>query len=147
MTVHGDFGLRFHHLGLAVAEPTTAFHFLSALGYIEGAAVFDPLQGVNLSLRCHATMPNVEVIWPGEGPSPIDRMIRRGPMIYHLCYVTSDADASIAAMVAAGFDVVCVSSPKPALLFGGIPVSFHSVDQFGLVELIHGEPAVESCVP
>ena len=29
---------------------------------------------------------------------------------------------------------------KPAALFGGVPVSFHSVDQLGLIELIHGEP-------
>jgi len=33
-----------------------------------------------------------------------------------------------------------VGVAKPAALFGGVPVSFHSVDQLGLIELVHGEP-------
>jgi hypothetical protein len=134
------FGLRFHHFGLAVPAPGPAFRFLAALGYAEGAAAFDPLQNVNLAMRHHATMPDVEVIWPGEGASPIDRMLRRGHMIYHLCYATADADASIAAMAAAGLEVAPVSPPTPAVLFAGLPVSFHAVGDIGLIELIHGEP-------
>jgi Glyoxalase/Bleomycin resistance protein/Dioxygenase superfamily len=134
------FGLRFHHLGLAVPAPHTSMVFLEALGYAPGAAAFDPLQNVHLAMRHHPTMPDVEVIWPGEGPSPIDHLIRRGHMIYHICYVTEDAAASLDAMAAAGLEVVPVGPAKPAALFGGVPVSFHSVDQLGLIELIHGEP-------
>ncbi len=59
------FGLRFHHLGLAVPAPDPAFAFLEALGYGPGAQAFDPLQNVNLAMRHHAQMPDVEVIWPG----------------------------------------------------------------------------------
>jgi hypothetical protein len=134
------FGLRFHHFGLAVPAPAAAFRFLEALGYADGAMTFDPLQNVNLAMRHHAVMPDVEVIWPGEGPSPIDLMIRRGHMIYHLCYVTRDACASVEAMTAAGLEVMPLGPPKPAKLFGGVPVSFHSIDEVGLIELIHGEP-------
>ncbi|HME26590.1 MAG TPA: VOC family protein [Acetobacteraceae bacterium] len=134
------FGLRFHHLGLAVPAPEAAMVFLGALGYTAGAAGFDPLQNVHLAIRHHPTMPDVEVIWPGDGPSPIDRMIRRGHMIYHLCYVTEDATASLDAMTAAGLEVAPLGPATPAVLFGGVPVSFHSVDQLGLIELIHGEP-------
>ncbi len=134
------FGLRFHHLGLAVPSPDQAFLFLAQLGYASGATTFDPLQNVNLAMRHHASMPDVEVIWPGEGPSPIDQMVRRGNMIYHLCYVTDDAAASIAAMEAAGLGIYSLGEPKPAKLFGGVQVSFHRVDQVGLIELIHGEP-------
>ena len=134
------FGLRFHHLGLAVPAPDTAMVFLEALGYTAGAALFDPLQNVHVAMRHHPTMPDVEVIWPGEGASPIDQLIRRGHMIYHLCYVTEDAAVSLDAMTAAGLEVVPAGPAKPAALFGGVPVSFHSVDQLGLIELIHGEP-------
>ena len=134
------FGLRFHHFGLAVPAPEAAFRFLAALGYTEGAAAYDPLQSVNLAMRHHATMPDVEVIWPGEGISPIEKMIRRGHMIYHLCYVTEDATASVAAIEAAGLEVVEASPAKPAVLFGGVPVSFHTIGEVGLIELIHGEP-------
>jgi hypothetical protein len=135
------FGLRFHHFGLAVPAPEAAFRFLGALGYTPGAAAYDPRQNVNLAMRHHATMPDVEVIWPGEGPSPIEKMLRRGHMIYHLCYVTRDADASVAAIEAAGLEVVPVSPATPAVLFGGVPVSFHAVGEVGLIELLHGEPA------
>ena len=133
-------GLRFNHFGLAVPQPGPAFRFLAALGYEPGRMVFDPLENVNLPMRQHGDMPDVEVIWPGEGASPIDRIIKRGHMIYHLCYVTSDADASIAALEAAGMEMAPLGPAKPALLFGGRPVSFHGIDQVGMIELIHGEP-------
>lgn len=34
-----------------------------------------------------------------------------------------------------------LSEPKPSLLFGGTPVSLHTIDQIGMIELTHGEPA------
>lgn len=134
------FGLRFHHLGLAVPAPDRAFAFLETLGYGPGAHAFDPLQNVNLAMCHHPSMPDVEVIWPGDGPSPIDQMIKRGNMIYHMCFETDDAAASLAAMESAGHGVLSLGEPKPARLFGGVPVSFHRVDGFGLIEFIHGTP-------
>ena len=135
-----EFGLRFHHLGLAVPSPDPAFDFLAALGYRAGDQAFDPLQNVNLAMRHHDVMPDVEVIWPGDGPSPIDQIIKRGHMIYHMCFVTDDAAWSLAAIQAAGHRVFSLGEPKPARLFGGVPVSFHRVDGFGLIEFIHGVP-------
>jgi hypothetical protein len=85
------FGLTFHHLGLAVPSTAEAVQFLDRLGYRQGPAVFDPLQKVNLSMCWHDTMPDVELVWPGDEP----------------------------------------------ILFGGRPVSFHSIAGFGLIELIH----------
>jgi len=135
-------GLQFHHFGLAVADPGEAFRYLLALGYSEGNAVFDPLQRVNLAIRHHPAMPDVEVIWPGDGPSPIDRMIKgSGTLIYHLCYESADPDAALAALEAAGIETVLVSPPKPAVLFAGREVSFHMVPGFGLIELLHSGPA------
>ena len=134
------FGLRFHHFGLAVPEPDAAFRFLAGLGYTAGACVFDPLQGVNLAMRHHPAMPDVEVIWPGAAASPIDRLIKRGHMIYHLCYVTLDAARSLRAIEDMGLAVAPLGEARPAVLFGGVEVSFHSIDHFGMVELIHGEP-------
>ncbi len=60
-------------------------------------------------------------------------------MIYHLCFVTANAELSLAAFENAGLDVVAVGETRPAVLFGGALVSFHSIDQIGLIELIHGE--------
>jgi 4-hydroxyphenylpyruvate dioxygenase-like putative hemolysin len=132
--------LGFHHLGLAVPAPDEAFRYLASLGYVAGNCAFDPLQRVNLAMRHHSTMPDVEVIWPGDGPSPIDKFIKKsGTMIYHLCYTCADADAALAAFSAAGIEIIPVSPPTPAILFGGQLVSFHHVAGFGLIEILHAE--------
>ena len=139
-------GLAFHHFGLAVGAPEEAFRYLTALGYTEGKAVFDPLQRVHLAMRHHGAMPDVEVIWPGDGPSPIDKLIKRsGTMIYHLCYACPHPAAAIAALEAAGLDTQQVSPPTPAVLFDGREVSFYTVSGFGLIELLStsGEPGGE----
>lgn len=134
-------GLRFHHFGLAVQEPEPAFLYLRTLGYREGRQVFDPLQRVNLAMRHHATMPDVEVIWPGNEPSPIDRLVKRmGSLIYHVCYECTGPDSALAALEAAGLEVVPVSPPTPAVLFGGREVSFYTISGIGLVELLRTEP-------
>ncbi|MBR1171004.1 VOC family protein [Bradyrhizobium liaoningense] len=133
--------LAFHHFGLAVASPDDAFRYLAALGYTAGHSAFDPLQRVNLAMRHHPTMPDVEVIWPGDGPSPIDKLVKEaGTMIYHLCYTCFDADAALAALTAAGMDVLTISDPTPAVLFDGQDVSFHHVSGFGLIEILHTGP-------
>ena len=134
------YGLRFNHLGLAVAAPEAAFRFLGTLGYAPGAQTFDPLQNVNLAMRHHDVMPDVEVIWPGDGKSPIDQIIKRGALIYHSCYETDDAAAALEAMRADGLRVYALGEPKPARLFGGVPVSFYAVHDVGMIELIHGRP-------
>jgi hypothetical protein len=134
-----SFGVQFHHFGLAVRSPERAFAYLRALGYSDGEAIYDPLQKVNLALCRHSEMPDVELIWPADGPSPLDNLIRRGggSMIYHLCYTTRDPAASIVAMEAAGLEVMPVSPPQPAVLFGGREVSFFSILDVGMIELIH----------
>jgi hypothetical protein len=140
------FGLAFHHLGLAVPATAEAVRFLTLLGYRQGPALYDPLQKVNLSLCRHDSMPDVELVWPGAEPSPIDRMLKRGgPLVYHFCYATADAGASLAGMAAEGVEVLELAPAQPAVLFGGRAVSFHSVAGFGLIELLHdGPPAPAS---
>jgi Glyoxalase/Bleomycin resistance protein/Dioxygenase superfamily len=139
-SVDNKFGLHFHHFGLAVPRSDEAFRFLKALNYTLGATVFDPLQLVNLAMCTHSEMPDVEVVWPSDFPSPIDRLLRRGgPMVYHLCYVAQSPQHAITAMEKDGFNVVPISEPKPAVLFGGKLVSFYNVDNIGLIEIIHNE--------
>jgi hypothetical protein len=134
-------GLRFHHFGLAVQDPEAAFLYLETLRYREGRQVFDSLQRVNLAMRHHPTMPDVEVIWPGDEPSPIDRLVKRmGSLIYHLCYECAEPDLALAALEAAGVEVVPVMPPTPAVLFGGREVSFYTISGIGLVELLRTDP-------
>jgi hypothetical protein len=134
-------GLKFHHLGLAVKNPDEVFTYLTALGYTKGVGVFDPLQQAHVMMWNHDVMPAVEVIWPGDGPSPIDKIIKKGSgHIYHQCYTTFNAEASLAALREAGLDVLPFVGAKPAVLFGGVDVSFYAIDNVGIIELIHTAP-------
>jgi methylmalonyl-CoA/ethylmalonyl-CoA epimerase len=130
-------GLEFHHFGLAVPQPEAAFKLLTRMGYDIGPVVFDPLQLVRLAMCWHPQMPDVEVVSPSDAVSPIDRLLRRnGPLFYHVCYVTPRIDAALTAIEREGFNIIVVSEPKPAILFGGREVAFCSVDGFGLIELL-----------
>ena len=131
-------GLVFHHFGLAVRKPEPSIAWLTALGYRIGETVFDPVQNVHLILCPHDEQPAVEIIYPGPGPGPVDGLVQRhaSGIIYHTCYETTDLPATLAHLETAGLRIVCVSPPKPALLFGGRPVSFYNVVGLGLIEIL-----------
>ncbi len=87
-------------------------------------------------------MPTVELVGPaeGQGPGPLDAILATSnESIYHLCYETENLDASLEAMKAAEFRMLCISAPKPAILFNNRRVSFYMVKGFGIIELL--EPA------
>jgi hypothetical protein len=132
------FGLEFHHLGLAVPRPDEAMSFLSGLGYAIGDRIFDPEQNVNLAHCRHPQMPAVEIIYPGDAPGPIDKYVTRhaSGIVYHACFETADLVKTIAALDAAKLRPLCVSQPRPAVLFAGRPVSFYVVVGMGLIEIL-----------
>lgn len=139
------YGLEFHHFGLAVRSPEAAFRYLNDLGYRAGSSCYDPLQKVNLAMRHHDLMPDVEVIWPGQEPSPIDRMLKNSDsLIYHLCYTSNDVEASLSALELAGLEVLPLSIAQPALLFDGLEVSFYNITGVGIIEIIAGIPELRN---
>lgn len=132
------YGLGFHHYGLAVREEGPARKFLEGLGYTVGELITDPLQQVRVSLARAAGMPTVELVLPTDQPGPITSLLKsRDAIVYHSCYTTRDAGATLAAIAGDGLDLMTVSEAKPAILFHGLNVSFHYVAGFGLIELIH----------
>jgi hypothetical protein len=141
------FGLTFHHLGLAVRRPRDAAQFLGGLGYRIDEPVFDPEQNVNLVMCEHpGAMPNVEIIYPADGKSPIDALIAGRPpgIIYHMCYVAADLPATLAAFDVAGLRALCKVPPVPAVLFGGRRVSFYDIVGIGLCEIIEARTLTSS---
>ena len=135
-----NYGLFFHHFGLAVSNPSQALSFLQGLGYQPGELIYDPLQNINLVWCGHLSMPPVEVVSPAESPGPLGPYLSKiSELIYHLCFRSDDVAASLGAIRDDGIRVLPVSPPKPAVLFGGQEVSFHMIKGFGLVELLHTE--------
>jgi hypothetical protein len=138
-----QFALTFHHLGLAVREPSRARAFLHGLGYRIDSPVFDPEQNVNLAMAWHEQMPAVEIIWSDDVAGPVGRIVEKHAkgLVYHVCYVSESIAASFQALAEAGLTPFCVSRPKRAMLFGGRLVSFYTVKGIGLIEIIEGIPS------
>lgn len=136
MSVFADF--RFHHFGLAAANPDAAVAFAASVGYRCGAQVFDPLQNVYLHWCEHASAPSLEIVTPTGPDGPLKRILREQPSsFYHLCYeITTDAATALGQLRAEGLRVMTVLPPLPAVLFAGRMVSFHLVRGFGLVEFL-----------
>lgn len=129
--------LRFHHMGLAVRDDRAALAMVAALGLSCGPKIFDPIQNVHVRLCTSDHHPAIEIVQPGEGKSPIDRIINRyNELIYHICYEVADRAAVLAAIEQSGLRMLTISDPKPAVLFGGREVSFHQVAGFGIIELL-----------
>src|SRR5260370_29896783 len=131
-------GLAFHHFGLAVRKPDDGVAFLSMLGYRMENPILDKIQNVHLMMGWHDSQPAVEVIYEGTDAGPIDKLIQRHPqgIIYHVCYVTTNLQESLDQLETAGLRVLCISSPKPALLFQDRMVSFYNIVGMGLIEIL-----------
>ena len=131
-------GFRFHHYGLAAAEPEVAAIFAAKLGYKCGPVVFDPLQDVHLRWCEHAVSAPLEIVSPVSQHGPLKRILLDQPnSFYHLCFeIGTDTATALERLRADGARLVTVLAPLPAVLFGGRKVSFHKVRGFGLLELL-----------
>lgn len=133
----GDWGLAFDHFGLATRDAPRSLAVLRGLGYACGEPVHDPLQKVHLVYCVHPRMPAVELIYAADEPGPLETILAHQPeSVYHLCFRSANVAASLAAMKAAGHRTLTVVPPRPAVLFGLEPVSFHLVKGLGLIEFI-----------
>lgn len=126
----------FHHFGLISSTPEASRQTLIDLGYNMSEPVDDPLQSVRLYWGSHLSLPPIEIISPTDTPGPVSNLaktVQQG--IYHLCFEVTDVTACLA-QFGAHSRVMMVSPPKPAVLFRNRQVSFHFVDNFGLIELL-----------
>ena len=134
-------GMKFHHLGLAVQNDAEGLAYLSRLGYKAGDKIYDPEQNVHVRLCTSDQLPAVEIVTPGEGKTPLGPILQRQPeALYHTCYEVDDIDGFVKTLEDAGLRVLCLSPPKPAVLFNGRMVSFYRVIGFGIIELLQAAP-------
>ena len=129
--------MKFHHLGLATRNADEARRTLSALGYRLQEPVFDPLQNVNLIWCDHDSMPAIEVVYPADGPGPLDPYLAdHAELVYHLCYAATDIQAAVDTLKSSGLRLLPVVAPKPAVLFDGRAVAFYHLKGLGLIEIV-----------
>jgi methylmalonyl-CoA/ethylmalonyl-CoA epimerase len=116
---------RFHHVGLAVRS-------IRAVSP-SSEAVVEKTQGVSLAF-IHLHDLRVELLEPyGEG-SPIERSLRDGVRLLHLCYEVPDLDAALARCRKSGFHRIRPLATTTALENRRIGWVFSR--EYGLFELL-----------
>ena len=130
------YGLKFHHIGLAVKNPNKTIIFTKNLGYEIADEVYDNLQRVYLRMCFHSEMPNIEIIYSDIPDSPIEKILKyQKEKFYHICYTTNNLKLTIKTIKEVNH-LITVSYPKPAILFNNNPVSFYYISGFGIIEIL-----------
>ena len=128
--------IKFHHFGLAVREFSKTVNFYKNLGYKCIGPIIDQTQNVELILCTSNLHPAVELIKPINDNSPIINILNKhNEMIYHVCYEVDNIEND-KNILFANCREICVSKPKPAILFDNRLVSFYYVNDVGLIELL-----------
>lgn len=127
--------VKFHHFGLAVKKFSEALKFYKYLGYNFTKPIYDPLQDVELILCTSNNQPSLELVKPSNEKSPISSYLKKNnEIIYHICYEI-DNTFEINNLFSES-RTICVSKPKPSILFDNRLVSFYYIKNVGLVELL-----------
>ena len=127
-------GSRFHHVGVACRSLDKAQAGLRALGYEPAGTQFiDPVQGVE-GIFVEGSGPRLELLAPWDGSTVLDPWLRNGSGMYHLGYEVPDIDSAICAALDA--DARQVTSPVPAVAFGGRRIAFLMLRVPLMLELI-----------
>ena len=97
--------------------------------------MIDPLQNVELVLCTSKIYPAVELVKPINKKSPITNYLNKNnEMIYHICYELDDIQEL--EILFSKNRAICVSKPKPAILFDNRLVSFYYIRDVGLIEIL-----------
>lgn len=129
-------GVTFHHFGLALKDFSKALRFYTHIGYQCTTPVIDPIQRVELVFCTAQGHPAVELIKPIDKQSPIHSYLNKAnEWIYHTCYELDHIERDGPALFAQ-VRAICVSPPKPAILFNHRLVAFYYINDVGLIEVL-----------
>ena len=127
--------LRFHHIGIACHDIEVTKGFYVAQGYVASETVDDARQHVRICFLTKSGMPQLELVAPLDGVSPVLRTLETsGVAPYHICYEVDDIAAAIKELKALHF--VLVSRPVAACAIDDRRVCFLYSKDAGLIELV-----------
>ena len=129
--------LNFHHYGIAVKSFRNIIRFYKNLDYSIGKKIIDKKQNVELILCTSKKYPSVELVKPTSKTSPISRILKeQETTIYHVCYEAVNKNFNIKKFLK-NFNYVCVSEPKPDILFKKRYTGFYYIKDSGLIEILY----------
>ena len=88
--------LSFHHIGMACFDIDKTSAYYETIGYAKTEIVVDPLQNVKVCVLQKEGSPTIELLAPVDDKSPVCGILKKsGVSPYHICYQTSDMNATI----------------------------------------------------
>jgi methylmalonyl-CoA/ethylmalonyl-CoA epimerase len=128
--------LKFHHIGIAVKSFEKSLNFYKILGYTFSTPVVDEIQQVELIFCKSPDFPDIELIKPFGEKSPVANFLKdKEEAMYHQCYQTINLKFALDYLKEYN-TLICVSKPKPAILFENKKVSFYYIGNVGLLEIL-----------
>jgi methylmalonyl-CoA/ethylmalonyl-CoA epimerase len=127
----------FHDVGIAVADLSAAIPIYKSLFSYEliSGPYDDPLQNVSVCFLSRGPGDTTfELVAPLGPNSPIDRILKKGGGIYHVCYQVENIQAAIAHLVEQGS--LLISGPVPAVAFQMREIAWLMTEVNLLVELV-----------
>jgi len=110
-----------HHLGVVVASiSAVAEEFaVSMSARWDGQIIHDPLQQVRVAFFSPVDVRNpvFELVEPANEVSPVTNFLTKRVGLHHVCYEIDDLESGLREARGVGFAIM--SSPKPAVAFGG----------------------------
>jgi methylmalonyl-CoA/ethylmalonyl-CoA epimerase len=129
---------RLHHVGFVVAQiDSVVRNMASGVAAVWDEVIYtDPLQRVRVTfLRVDRFGNQIELVEPLGADSPVFRFLRQqSGGLHHVCFETSDIDASLGSVRAA--KGIIVSRAKPAVAFGGRSIAWALTQERLLVEFL-----------
>jgi methylmalonyl-CoA/ethylmalonyl-CoA epimerase len=126
-----------HHIGIAVRDLSRAIlNYETLFNYeLQSGPFDDPTQNVTVCFLSHDEGDSlIELVTPLGPNSPVDRTLKKGGGIYHLCYEVSNINAAIDHL--AGHGSFLLSGPTPAVAFQMREIAWLVTESDLLVELV-----------
>ena len=129
--------MRLHHTGIVVSDIKSYGElYASTLGLSPRTEIFhDPIQKVRVQFWGGGESESwIELIEPAAEDSPVQRALKKGGGLDHLCYETADIEKTLEDSLAKGGAIV--RPLAPAVAFAGRRIAFVYFLELGLIEFV-----------
>jgi methylmalonyl-CoA/ethylmalonyl-CoA epimerase len=128
--------MKMHHVGIVVENlEVWGESYAGLLGLVADSPIYhDPIQKVRVQFWRDDRSSLVELIEPAAPDSPVQRELKKGGGLNHLCYEIDDMDQRVKEAVASG--AILAVAPVPAVAFSGRRIAFLYYRRLGLIEFV-----------
>ena len=134
-----NFGLKFHHLGLATDNPKLTLRILKNIGYKPIKTRSNKNYNVKNIICSSKSHPTIEIVAKMGGKSPIDNIVKKNKnLVYHICYSSKNLKKTLNMMKKKKLSIVKISNSYLSP-FEGVDASFFFLKGIGVIEIMNFE--------